>query len=107
MLLLANDRGNAEPSHSLGEWSGHSRRIALISIKSRTSFKAQEKRACDRRRLFEGRLSDAISSSGVWDGVQARVAALDPEVVSIAVEATGDGAASLHSRLRMAVFKGQ
>lgn len=46
-----------------------------------------------------------LPSSGVSDGVQARVRALHPGVIFLSVETTGDAAANAYSRVQMAVFK--
>ncbi|MBK1635412.1 2-hydroxyglutaryl-CoA dehydratase [Rhodovulum adriaticum] len=46
-----------------------------------------------------------LPSSGVSDGVQARVRALHPSVIFLSVETTGDAAANVYSRVQMAVFK--
>jgi len=46
-----------------------------------------------------------MPSSGVSDGIQSRIKALYPSVNYISVETSGDGEASVYSRIQMCIFK--
>jgi predicted nucleotide-binding protein (sugar kinase/HSP70/actin superfamily) len=46
-----------------------------------------------------------MPSAGVSDGVQSLITAKYPEALFLAIETTGDGAANVHSRLQMDLFK--